>query len=489
MTLSTRLTLALAAVALLLFGAVGAWQVRIEEAELRAAAARELRLLGRSLQIAFDNALRDRQEEDVEATLRALDRIDPNVDVFVYDRDGTRIAGSTDARDPVASSVVSAAGDVQFVPPVDPRFVEIALPLASRARASRLVVVRPLDAMRADLTATRRRVAASTAGFVVLVAMLTMALARFWVGRPLQRMNERMRRVRAGDLSSSDVPERGDEVGATLREFESLVRDLAEARAKLETEAEARRRLEDGLRHVDKLTTIGQLAANLAHEIGSPLQIIEGRLAGLEAKADDPKEARRLAGILHAQAQRITRIVARFSGLARRTAEPQVVDVGPSVRAVVDLMEGEARRRSVTLTLEEAAPLPTIEGHPDAIQQITLNLVRNALDATRAGGEVKVSLGRARVEGPDTRAQHVVRLRVTDDGVGMDEATVARVFEPFFTTRAGEGGSGLGLAVVKGIVDEHRGRVRVRSTLGEGSTFEVDFLASGPAVEAKQEEP
>src|SRR5690606_7333212 len=119
------------------------------------------------------------------------------------------------------------------------------------------------------------------------------------------------------------------------------------------------RRLEDALREVDKLATIGQLAAGLAHEIGSPLQILEGRIAALEGKADDPRETRRISRILLDQTRRITRIVSRLTDVARRrTGRPGPLEVGPPVRAVVELMEGEARRRGVRLAIREGRALP-----------------------------------------------------------------------------------------------------------------------------------
>lgn len=335
-----------------------------------------------------------------------------------------------------------------------------------------LVVVRPLAEMQDDLRATTQRTVFSVLGFVALVALLTMALARFWVGGPLAEMNAHMRRVRAGDLSPSPIPRAAGEVADSLREFETLVRDLAEARARLDAETEARRRLEDGLRHVDKLTTVGQLAAGLAHEIGSPLQILEGRLSMLESKADDPRETRRLAQILAEQSRRITRIVSRLSGVARRSLQRSLIQVGPSVRTVVELMEGEARRRGITLVLEEEAALPQVEGEADALQQLTLNLVRNALAATAQGGHVSVRLART-----VTERGAIVQLTIEDTGSGMDDATRAQIFEPFFTTRSAEGGSGLGLAVVKGIVDEHGGRIRVQSAPGAGTTFTIELPA------------
>lgn len=499
MSLSTRLTVALSLAALIAFGAIGAWQLRAEAGDLRRATERELRLLGRSLQVSFENALRDRQEEDVEETLRELERIDPEVDVFVYDSAGARIAASSgaSARPRWVVERPEPSGVLRFVPEGDPRSIELVLPLriTRDERPATMVVVRPLDEMRADLEATRRRVVVSVAGFVLLVALLTLGLARVWVGRPLSRMIAAMRRVRAGDLTPSRAPSRRDEIGATLREFEALVRDLADARARLEEEAEARRRLGEMLRQADKLATIGQLAAGLAHEIGSPLQVLEGRVAGLESRADDPGETRRVARILLEQTQRITRIVSRLGGLARRGVARRVreIEIAPPVRTVVELLDGEARRRGVTLVMREDGEPRRMRGDADAIQQLALNLLRNALDATERGGRVVVSVGACELRAPDGRLRDAVRIAVADTGRGMDEETRARVFDPFFTTREAAGGSGLGLAVVKGIVDEHRGRIEVRTRPGEGTTFTVELPlepGAGPVVDGEPaEEP
>jgi signal transduction histidine kinase len=476
--LSTRLTFALSVAALVVFSAVGRWQLAAEEVDLRLAVDRDVRLLGRSLQVAFENALRDAQEEDVQETLRALERIDPEVDVFVYDASGALVASSTGAIERASSLGARPQGsEVHFHPEPSPEWVELRAPLSitREERPATLVVVRPLDAMRADLAATEWRVILSLGGFVVLVALLTNLLSRFWIGAPLARMIRSMKRVRAGDLSPPREPSRGGEVGETLREFELLVGDLRDARTRLEGEADSRRRLEEKLREVDKLATVGQLAAGLAHEIGSPLQVLEGRLAGLESRATDA-ETRRVASILLEQARRITRIVSQLTSLARRRRElSPALDVETPVRTVVELLEGEARRRGIALAITAERPLPPIEADADAIQQLTLNLVRNSLTATPAGGRIDVRVARSTFEGADRHPRDAIRISVRDTGCGMDEETRAHAFDVFFTTRASEGGTGLGLAVVKGIVDEHGGRVEIRSEPPPGAELAIDL--------------
>jgi signal transduction histidine kinase len=474
-SLSLRLTLALTAAALLLFGAVGTWQLRAEDADLRRAVRHDLELLGRALQVSVENALRDRQQEDVQETLRELERIDPTVDVFVYDSNNALIAASTGAveRDDPREARAERK-EIRFIGEPEPTRVELLMPLhiTREGRAATLVIARPLDDMRADLAATRIRVVLSVVGYVLLIALLTMGLSGFWVGRPLAEMIKRMKRVREGDLSSPPSATSAGEVGETLREFGLLVRDLRETRARLETEGDARRRVEGQLREIDKMRAVGQLAAGLAHEIGSPLQILEGRLAALEGKADDPNETRRVARILLEQAQRITRIVSRLTTVARKPTETttRFEPLAPA-RTVVELLEGEARRRRVALTLDHEDELPTVEGDPDALQQILLNLIRNGLDATSEGGRVEVVLA---ASPPHEGAPAGLRIVVRDDGRGMDEATRRQAFEPFFTTRADRGGTGLGLAVVKGIADDLGAVIDLRSEPGKGTTFTID---------------
>lgn len=474
LTLSARFTIALSGAALVLLGAVGVWQVTAEETDLRTAFERDLQLLGRSLQVAFENALRDRQGDDVEETLRALERIEPTVDVYVFDEGGRPIATSTGAR-PRSGPPATAPGRVVFHE--DTATAQLLLPLQiaqDRPRAL-LVLERPLDEMRADLAATRWRVVLSVGGFVAVVVVLTMVLSHLWVGAPLARMIGHMKRVRAGDLSPTETAVRRDEVGATISEFETLVRELHDARQRLDAEGEARRQLELAVREMDRHATIGQLATGLAHEIGSPLQILDGRIGALVKKADDPSETRRLARVLREQTRRITRIVERLMSVARRPPiRPTALDPVAPLRAVVDLLEGEARRREVRITLTVDGPVPPVRGDSDSLQQIALNLLRNALDATAPGGHVAVRVAPSEIVHPDGVTSPAVRLTFRDDGQGMSEDTRRRAFEPFFTTRTPRG-TGLGLAVVKRIVDEHQGRIGLTSEAGVGTTFVVDL--------------
>jgi len=455
LALATRLWIASAVVAAALLGLSGAWQLAAERHDLDNAVERELRMLGRALQVSFENALRDGQDDDIAETLTALERIDPDVDVVVLDAGRHVLASSTGAD-------VAAARGVTL----GHRFVggtaELCLPFADETL--RLVLRRPTRDVERDLAATRRRLAGAAVACLAVLLLTTVVATRQWVAAPLGRLVAHMRRVRGGDLRVAPDPSlRRDAVGETLAEFETLVGELAAARERIDAEVEARRVVERAVREMDKLATVGQLAAGLAHEIGSPLQVLEGRLASLERRADDPAETRRLAGIAREQAARITRIVARLSDLARRPPTPGPVEAAGPVESILALLGPEARRRGVDLRSDLAA-VPRVRADTDTLQQVALNLLQNALEATPAGGAIELRL---------SATDRQLVLEVEDDGKGMTAADRERALEPFFTTRPE--GMGLGLAVVRSIVADLGGAMDIRSHPGQGSCFRVSL--------------
>lgn len=482
--ITTRMTLTLATTALVVFGAYGAYLVRAERTRMRATVQHELRLLGRTLQLSIEDALRDRQVSDVRNTLAHLEQVDPAVDILVFGASGRLEAASTATHasgrsyDALASEILQTrrvrlvAGD-ELDPPRD----LLGLPLVSDAGAllGAIVVARPLADLEAAYASTARSVALGVALCVLATALMGVLLGRAYIKRPLRLLAGAMRNVRGGDLETAIPVERQDEMGHVAAEFNAMLEELRSARRRLVEEQERRRQLRRDLQDVEKLATIGQLAAGLAHEIGSPLQVIQGRAHGLQGAAERPEEVRRIAGILVTQTDRITRIIERLLGVARR--RPRKVApllLAEPVGLVVDLLEFEARRRDVTLTLAVAPGLRPVPADGDAIQQVVLNLVRNALQATPAGGRVEVTIDAATMRAPGgTDEVPAVRLAVADTGAGVSEDLHPHVFEPFFTTRADDGGTGLGLAVVRAIVEAHQGTIAIRSAPGEGATFEV----------------
>jgi signal transduction histidine kinase len=477
MSIRLRFTLALTAVGVVLFGTYALWSYFSERDELRAAASREIGIIGSSLETSLRNALRDKQSGDVLETLATLETLAPNLDVYARGPNSIMIAQSQGASlDVTIETLLGRASTTRketttFEPPEDPIRLVFAAPLLAEdgTLLGTLAVARPIDDLQDDLSRTRDRLLAMVTVFLFATIAAGMVLGSIHVTRPIARLLEGVRRVREGNFRARVDRKRADEMGLLVDEFNAMIAALAEERTRAETEAEARARLERGLQRVDKLVTIGQLSAGLAHEIGSPLQVLSGRASVLLGHAD--QEVRRQAEQLVGQCGRITEIVEQLLSFGRRkTAVIAPCDLIVPVRAVIDLLGGEARRRGVRLAMEVDGLAHEVDGDRDQIQQVALNLIRNALAATPRDGRVTVRID---------RVQDSVRLCVRDTGAGIDPDARSRLFEPFFTTRASEGGTGLGLAVVRAIADEHKAKVDVYSEAGGGAEFVVSFPARG----------
>lgn len=461
MSIRLRFTLALTAVGIVLFGSYSVWAYRAERSDLRTAATKEIRIVGESLQTAIGHALRDRQGADVDEMLQVLEALAPNVDIHIHDPAGKPLAHShgaeldTEVERLVYRAATSRAELVEFK---GARLI-FAAPLAGDVGT--ISIARPTDDLEADLARTLHRHIVALVSFLIATMIAGLVLGTLHVSRPIASLLEGVKHVREGDFRARVKPGRHDEIGQLVDEFNAMIGALAESRARIEEEAEARSRLEQGLQRVDKLVTIGQLSAGLAHEIGSPLQVLMGRAATL-AEHNDP-EVRRQATLLVAQCDRITRVVEQLLSFGRRKqAVAGPCDLTIPVRTVIDMLGAEARRRTVDLALDIIGGNHQLVGDADQLQQVTLNLVRNALNVTPKGGTVHV-----RIDG--------TTLSVRDAGPGIDTATQGRLFEPFFTTRASDGGTGLGLAVVRAIVNEHHATIDVRSEPGHGAEFVVSF--------------
>jgi signal transduction histidine kinase len=491
MRIPPKVSIAVGALALAVFGPIALWQAAVERRDLVQAVEQELMLTGRAMRVSTQNALRDKQLQDVETTVSALETIRADVDVLLFGPDGALRDSSAGARASLdvvdAEDIAGATGQPEV--DLDRRHAVVLLPIElDGERVATLAIVRPLHDVVADLRRELGTLAVAVLAFTVAVAALAYGLGELLVGRPLARLSAAMQRVGRGDMRPSLDTKRDDEVGRLARDFAAMVAELERARARLEAEQDAHRRSTRALQDADRLVTVGQLSAGLAHEIGSPLQVLHGRARRLLRHADDAQEVRRAAEVIAVEAERITRIVQQLLHVARRRARHVVGHPGAALRSVVDLLEVEARRKRVDLQLVMAEDVRIEWVESDVLQQIALNLVRNAMQACAEGGRVVVTLERGVLRRrPIRTATPALRLTVQDDGRGIDPAVRDQLFEPFFTTRAAEGGTGLGLAIVASLVRELGGTVDVTSDPGQGSAFVVELpLGQPPLSEARR---
>ncbi|AWK89296.1 sensor protein (plasmid) [Azospirillum thermophilum] len=261
---------------------------------------------------------------------------------------------------------------------------------------------------------------------------------------------------------------------AELREANrELLHEMAERHRAEETARERQKEMD----HVARLSILGEMASSLAHELNQPLGAIANYARGctrrLEAGAGRPEELAEATRAIAAQADRAAQIIARIRDFVRkRTVAVEPLALNEAVRGAVALCEGRARSDGVPLTLDLAEGLPPVMADRLQIEQVVLNLVKNALDAMEgrpAGGGVAVRTGRD--------AGGTVVLDVRDRGHGLSAEARDRLFTPFFTTKAA--GMGLGLSICRSIVEAHGGHLQALENPGGGVTMRVSLPAAG----------
>lgn len=491
MRISTKLTLSLTSIGLLIFISYGLYHLSIEQQDLEQVINRQTKLLGKGLQIAIENAMRDKQLADITELLKGLEQIEPELKVRVYDGQGKVFPDAignyytSDFQERLHAALKNDATERFYYPSEKHEYITMLLPLQNESgeKLGILVMVRALHEMRRDLDVTRRNLAISTLAFILIAAPLCTVICLIYIGWPLQRLTDGMKQIRDGNFSPLPLINHQDEIGILLKTFNTMAAELANARQKIKEEAQSRRHVQAALQEADKLITIGQLSAGLAHEIGSPLQILKGRGEHLLLCADHPEEVIRHARILTSQTERITRIVQQLLEFTRRRPPHYTrIDLREPVNAVLNLLEYEAHKKQVELCYKAAKVLPLIVADSDGIQQIVLNLITNALFATNAGGRIVVAVEPYQL-GPDLAHSEVVeavQLIVRDDGCGMSQEILKHLFDPFFTTRHEQGGVGLGLAVARSIITAHHGSIKAESVPGLGSTLTIILPVEKP---------
>jgi signal transduction histidine kinase len=228
-----------------------------------------------------------------------------------------------------------------------------------------------------------------------------------------------------------------------------------------------RKRLEREMQTADRLAIVGQLASGLAHEIGTPLNIIGGNAELLRmelcARHDDTGEVDAI--IQHAD--RITGLIQQLLTFARAKEQPRAtLAVHEPLANTLRLLETRFTRQGITVRLEVPSDLPLIRGRAEQLEQVFLNVLVNAWHAMPGGGALTITAG--------VTLDQKVRVSFYDTGMGMSAAVLARVFEPFYTTK-GESGTGLGLAICQQILDSHQGTISLQSTPGVGTTVMVEL--------------
>jgi signal transduction histidine kinase len=307
--------------------------------------------------------------------------------------------------------------------------------------------------------------------------VLSRPLVRRIVGEPLEQVVSAVEKVAAGQLDVAVPQQRSDELGRLARSFNEMTESLRGARAQVDEEATRRADLEGRMRRLQTLAAAGEVAASLAHEIGSPLNVILGRTRMMAARPDTSENTKRDLEIVAAQTERITRVVRKLLDISRPSkGKIEQVNVREVVEETLAFIAPECKKRKITTSSRVEYDTPEkVLGDRDQLVQIIFNLTHNALQAQPNGGRIDVVLRRSEQALSGVPA---IAIDVSDAGPGIDPEVRGRLFDPFVTTKRGEGGTGLGLAIVDGMVRELGGRVTVDDAPGGGACFRVEIPAS-----------
>lgn len=294
-------------------------------------------------------------------------------------------------------------------------------------------------------------------GGVLVVSLVASLLLIFGFIKPLGDLVNAARRVAEGDFEINLTIRRQDELGQLIKVFNEMVKGLRE-----------RRELELRLHRAEQSAIVGRLAAGIAHEIKNPLNYISLTIDYLRSKFAPAEESAKekfvdkMDGIKD-EIKRLDRLIRNFLSYGRPlNLNPKPVNLRELIGSILTLTTEQAEQQAIKMSLDETTSLPIMEADIERLKSCFSNLILNAQQAMPDGGELKISFQ------PFAEGTEVI---ITDTGTGIEPENLEKIFEPYFSTK--ETGTGLGLALVKRIIEGHGGRLEVESALSQGTTFRV----------------
>jgi len=343
-----------------------------------------------------------------------------------------------------------------------------------------------------QLAVSSARMLYYTAGGMLIVAILSWLFVWRVVAKPIKALKNGTERLSQGELGYQIEVQSQDEVGDLAHSFNGMSLQLRGANEEIVTWAKTLedrveqktkelQRAHDHVLHVEKMASMGKMAAVVAHEVNNPLsgiltyaKLIRKWIASGQAVHEKREEAMQCLELIAAESRRCGDLIKNLLSLSRTAP----MNVQPTtLRAVIDrcllLVRHQLELVGVELQLNLAEDLPVVHCDPAQIEQVLLALIMNAIDAMPRGGTlwIETRLSSAKTE---------IEIKVRDDGAGIAPDVLPHIFEPFLTTKESGRGVGLGLAISRGIVERHNGRIEVESELGRGTTFTITLPNQGP---------
>jgi signal transduction histidine kinase len=298
------------------------------------------------------------------------------------------------------------------------------------------------------------------------------------VGMPIRRLMAHANRIGRGDFTTDTFSEGNHELAVMARTMNDMCSRLLIAKEKIQFEYDMRLKTLDQLRHTERLSSFGLISAGIAHELGTPLNVVDGRAKMIISEELSDKEVRDCASIIKSQAERMTLIIRQLLDFTRRPRQhvaPE--DIALLVKQVFQLLYPMAGKQHVHFSLKKTEDADVVlVADSVQIQQVLVNLLMNGIQAMPRGGKVEVSLSNEMLspaQNENGKPEKYLKIRIHDEGEGICRENLENIFTPFFTTKTIGTGTGLGLSIAHGIVEEHGGWIDVESTVHQGACFTV----------------
>jgi two-component system NtrC family sensor kinase len=359
-----------------------------------------------------------------------------------------------------------------------------------------------LESVDREVASFRFRVVLRAAVEIVLMGLFIIYFTRRFLGRPIQQLIEGTKAISQMELDKPlDIAGSSEELDELAHSFDTMrdrlrtaLGEINQFTQNLETKVDERtqqlKAAQRKLLQSDRLASLGQLSASVAHEINNPISgvlnlsmLMQRMLKDDGVPPNRVEEFRKYLSQVSSETTRVGRIVSDLLAFSRRSKPQRApADLNKIVKMTLSLVEHKMKLNNVALESNLRPDLPAAACDPSQIQQVVLNLVLNAAEATQSKAEKRVTVS-------TTAGDGVVLLTVSDNGEGIRPENLSKIFDPFFTTKSDAKGVGLGLAVSYGIIEAHGGDIEVKSKVGEGTTFIVSLpLEQPPQVEVVRKE-
>lgn len=460
MRLTWKLSLAVSLGVLLVLAGHAALRVSRDLARFLEEVRGKHHAMARALAIAVEHIAIDDGAAAASDFVADVDREDTNIELRWVSVEGDHPASS----EPGPGRVAGAFRSVETRLTDDEPTLISHLSFTVGERLTAIEIVEPLRGRPERVREAIARTASTTAVVVVLCAAIILGFGVTFVARPLGALADHARRLARGERGVRTLPASRDEIGQLAGEMNTMSDALDQARARVRDEGAARIEALAQLRQADRLRAVGEMASSIAHDLGTPMASVRARAQMVAGREVSPDRAVELAAEVVGEVDRMSATIRRLLEHGRRSA-PRLsrVELRPWALEALELLRPVADRYRIELCLEAE---DNLVGTLDAAQMrhVLVNLLANGIDASPGGGVVTTSMHREPGE---------LVIEVSDAGEGIPRAHLADVFEPFFTTKEPGAGSGLGLSVARGIVEEHGGSIEARASSPRGTNIVV----------------